>query len=159
MSGGEIRVRRARTSDIPHMVELWKEYMEFHRKADTLYTPTKDAPKQWARWAAENIASRESCVLVAETNGNLAGFSLSEIARRPPVMRKQRYGAILDLAVTESFRRQGVATRLFEETKRWFNKHRIDRIELRVLTNNPVGAAFWRRMGFRTYLEVQFVDV
>jgi ribosomal protein S18 acetylase RimI-like enzyme len=159
MSGSEIIVRRAKDEDVPQMVELWKEYMEFHRKVDAVYTVADDAPQRWAEWLAEHLASEESFVLVAESGSSLVGLSLAEITHRPPVLRKQRYGAILDVAVTERFRRRGVATRLLEHTKQWFREHGIDRIELRVLSANPAASAFWRRMGFKTYLEVQYFDL
>ena len=159
MKGNEIIVRRAKPKDIPHMVELWKDYMEFHRNVDALYTSTEDAPQKWVIWAAECIASKESCVLVAESGGRLVGLSLAEITQRPPVMRKQRYGAIVDFAVSEHFHRKRIGTRLFEDTKQWFHNHGIDRIELRVLSGNPAALAFWRQMGFKTYIEVQYLDL
>jgi GNAT superfamily N-acetyltransferase len=120
---------------------------------------TDDAPQRRSEFVAEHIAAEQSCVLVAESGPELVGMRLSEISFRPPVMRNPTYGAILDLAVTERSRRRGIGTLLFEKTKAWFGEHGINRIELRVLTHNPVASTFWERRGFRTYIEVRYLDL
>jgi GNAT superfamily N-acetyltransferase len=159
MSQNQIVVRRAAAKDIPAMVELWKEYMEFHRAAGSPYAMKDDGPKRWAESASEHIASDKSCVLVAESSGRVIGMAVSHVTRRPPVIKQDRYGTIVDVAVTERFRCKGIGQRLFEETKKWFSDHEINRIELRVLTSNPTASAFWRQMGFKPYIEVRYLNL
>ena len=153
-------VRRAASGDVPAMVELWWEYMEFHRSRDPYYAITRDARGCWSRYVRGHLRSRNSLVLVAEVSGRIAGFCLAEVAHRPPVMKSaRRYGAILDLAVTARDRRSGLGRRLFEECSGWFAARGLRRMELRVAGTNPVAGAFWKKMGFRPHVEIRSAPI
>jgi GNAT superfamily N-acetyltransferase len=105
------------------------------------------------------LRSRKTRVAVAELGGRLVGFCSAQVSVRPPVMRDRKYGAIVDFAVTRTARRKGVGRRLFAECKRWFLHQGVRRIELRVVPRNAHATGFWRAMGFRPYVEVQFLEL
>jgi ribosomal protein S18 acetylase RimI-like enzyme len=69
------------------------------------------------------------------------------------VLKNPRFGHVLDMMVAEQYRRRGVATRLYDETVKWFKKRGLERVELQVATSNQESQAFWHQMGFSDYLK------
>lgn len=149
-------IRRGRAADVRKLEPLFREYMEFHRRRDSIYALSKDAPKAWSRYVRRRLRAGRYLLLIAEVSGRIVGFATSEIAMRPPVFRSVRYGMIGDVAVTRRFRRKGIATLLVRECRRWLFSQGVRRVELRVLVRNAVSRAFWRKMGFRPYIEVHY---
>jgi ribosomal protein S18 acetylase RimI-like enzyme len=155
----DLTIRRAQAADLPEIAGLWWEYANHHRRKDPIFTVTPHARADWSSWMRKLLRSRKTLVLVAQSGGRLVGFSSAQVSSRPPVMKYRSFGAIFDFAVTQKARRKGVGRRLFGECKRWFLGRGIHRIELRVVPRNPQAAGFWAALGFRPYVEVQFLEV
>jgi GNAT superfamily N-acetyltransferase len=96
---------------------------------------------------------------VAKCNGRIAGHSLAFISEYPPVLTIKRYGLFQDLAVTADYRKCGIGESLFDKTLKWFREHGIERIEVRVSVHNELSTAFWRKMGFKPYLETLYMEI
>ena len=45
------------------------------------------------------------------------------------------------------------------DTKEWFKKRGLKRVEISVLKRNPISSKFWDKMGFDTYLERRFKKI
>jgi GNAT superfamily N-acetyltransferase len=146
-------------ADLPALVELWAEYAEHHRRKDPVFEVTPNARASWSSWVRKLLRSRKTRVWVAEISGRLVGFCSAQVSVRPPVMKHRRYGAIFAFAVTGNARRKGIGRRLFAACRSWFRRQGIRRVELRVVPRNPHAAGFWRRMGFRPYVEVHFLEL
>ena len=155
----DLNVRRATAADLPALLDLWGEYAEHHRRKDPIFAVALNSRASWSRWMRKLLRSRKTRVLVAEVGGRLVGFCSAQIGRRPPVMKDRNFGAIFDFAVTRDSRRKGVGRRLFDECRKWFLQEGLRRLELRVVPRNPQAAGFWRRMGFRPYVEVHFLEL
>ena len=153
MKNPRINIRKAVKNDIPAMVELWKEMMDFHKECDRFFSRTATAHKGWVEFITTHISNNNSCVLVAERNGRIVGHCLAFTEKYPPVLKTKRYGLFQEIAVAANHRRCGVGERLYNRTLKWFRKHRIKRIEVRVSVRNELSTAFWRKMGFKPYLE------
>jgi GNAT superfamily N-acetyltransferase len=149
----QIKIRKAGQRDIPAMVELWKEMMDFHKERDKFFTLRAGTDKKWFKFITGHISSTKSTVLVAEHNGRLVGHCLTFISEYPPVLTTKRYGVFQEIAVTADYRRSGIGQRLVEEMLKWFRKRRITRLEVRVSVFNEISTAFWRKMEFKPYLE------
>ena len=152
-------IREAVQSDLQTVVELWKEYMDFHADRDPLLRRSATCHQLIVEEFHERVSDDKSLLLVAETNGVLVGTCLARIAKRPPVFEKLEYGFISDLAVTQSHRRSGIGERLLQQAKEWLAANGIDRIELRVVVSNEVASAFWRKMGFKPYMETLCLEM
>ena len=103
-----------------------------------------------ARFLRGHFGARDKRCLVAEVDGELAGYLLASVAERPRAFRDRRYGHVSDLFVAEAQRQRGVGAALVEEACRWFASRRIRRVQLLADAKNVPGIAFWRRMGFET---------
>jgi ribosomal protein S18 acetylase RimI-like enzyme len=155
----EVVVRRATKGDVPALAGLWMEYAEHHRRKDAIFTVARGARARWKRWVRKLLRTRNVRVWVAERRSVPVGFCSARIDLRPDVMKERRFGAVLDFAVTRASRRKGSGRRLFGECLRWFGSRGIRRVELRVVPSNREAKGFWRRMGFRPYVEVQFLGI
>jgi ribosomal protein S18 acetylase RimI-like enzyme len=145
-------VRKAVPADLDAIVALWREFMDFHAQRDTHLARSADGHERFKEFVGERLASDDSCVLVAEQDGEVVGYCLTMLAKAPPVLEDRDYGTVCDLAVTERCRGGGVGARLYRAAEAWLAQRGIRRIEVRVLVANEVSTAFWRKMGFEPYV-------
>ena len=112
-------------------VESWKEHMEgFLRRV-----LTKD--------------DYHARVLTA--NGNLIGFILCGMSEEP-TYEKGRIGYIADCYIIPELRRHGLGRKLVEDARSILKTAGADTIQLNVLAKNDAAVAFWKQMGFSTYM-------
>ncbi|PIE34599.1 hypothetical protein CSA56_07355, partial [candidate division KSB3 bacterium] len=129
----EVVIRRALKSDLDTIGELWQEFMDFHKDRDLHLARSGDGHERFKEFIAGHMELETSCVLSAETHGNVVGYCLSSLAKNPPVFESLDYGTVLDLAVTSRFRRNGIGEKLYRSAEAWFRSLHIDRIEIRVV--------------------------
>lgn len=154
MKDQSLFIRKSTEDDIAAIVDLWKEFMDFHAARDRHFARSEDGHERFAEFISGRLESKISCVLVAEQNQDIVGYCLAMVAKYPPVFLCQEYGSISDLAVTAKCRREGVGEALVQGILAWFAERNIQRIEVRVAVSNEVSTSFWRKMGFEPYLEI-----
>ena len=142
----------ADTTHIREILEVWKEFMDFHKDIDPVFARSKDGHITMGEHLHDLIQSEEAQVLVALDKGHVVAYSIAEIHNRPPVFQYRAYGAISDLAVKSDYRRRGIGEKLLHTMFAWFESHSMDRIELRVASKNEVGYSFWKKHGFQDYM-------
>ena len=147
------RIRPARASDIPAIVELWIELMDFHAERDPWFRRSADGHIGFAEHLANCSDDVRYVLLAAELDGRVVGYSLAEIAQRPPAFAEREHGFITDMAVTAECRRLGIGTRLADETIRRLRERGMKTIVLRYASATEVSRAFWGKMGFQPYME------
>jgi GNAT superfamily N-acetyltransferase len=139
----DIEIRNATKEDLDEIVELWKEFMDFHRDKD------RDGHKKFKDFLSENLDDPDWLVMVAIEADRPVGYLMATVLEYPPVFETKRHGFVQDVAVTEVARRHGVASALFEWAERWFRQRGLTRIELNVAACNEISQSFWKRMGFK----------
>ncbi len=154
-----MEVVKARKSDIPAILEIWKELMDFHVPFDSRYTLSDDAEESMGKNLARLIAAEDALVIIAVENTKPMGFGIARIDKYPPVFVKQTCGTIEDLAVSSEHRRKGLGELMVKEVLDWFRFRGIDRVELRVASMNTVGYSFWRKHGFTDYMHIMYRDL
>lgn len=150
-----MKIRTAVPEDTPRVLDLWKEFMDFHGERDPAFIRSATGHEGFGVFLEENMKSETAHVLVADDGDGLFGYCLARIAERPPVFDIRRYGQILDLAVSGPRRRSGVGETLLGEALTWFKKQGVSRVEISVSTANEVATSFWEKHGFKTYLETR----
>ncbi|MBW2181873.1 MAG: GNAT family N-acetyltransferase [Deltaproteobacteria bacterium] len=108
-----IKYREATKQDIPKIIELWKEFIEFHKARDTFFSQSKEGPNNFGTFILENLRKEDAVVYVAEINGGVVAHILATIQDYPPVFDIKQYGLVNDLAVASAYRRSGIGTHLF----------------------------------------------
>ena len=154
-----MEVVKARKSDIPAILEIWKELMDFHVPFDSRYTLSDDAEESMGKNLARLIAAEDALVIIAVENTKPMGFGIARIDKYSPVFIKQTCGSIADLAVSSGHRRKGTGELMLNEMLDWFQSQGIDRVELRVASMNTVGYSFWRKHGFTDYMHIMYRDL
>jgi GNAT superfamily N-acetyltransferase len=152
-------IRPATRRDIPAIVALWEEVMDFHRARDPFFTRAHHGSDIFARFVEENIRNDAACVLVATVDGTIVGYCQGMLDRHPPALAESDFGQILDFGVTAEHRRAGIGAQMFQALREWFRREGIRRVEVRHSTCNEIGARFWPKMGFKPYLQTLFMEV
>jgi ribosomal protein S18 acetylase RimI-like enzyme len=154
----QITIRKATAKDAPAILELWKELMDYHKKLDPIFTRATSGHKRFAEFLTNHIDGNDSCVFVAMDGKNPVGYCLIKISNYPPVLEKQQYGELANLAVTKKYRQRGIGKRLVKKVRHWCAKRGISRIEARYSTENQAAAGFWAKVGFSPYLKSTFLE-
>ena len=152
----DIVIRPATEADLPEMLKLWREMMDFHARWDARFRPgpAPDAEEAWTKYLREDIwTSDRWCLLVAEIDDRLVGQIGGVLRDPPPVFESGTYGYVTDIVVDPQTRRRGVGRALFRGLEAWFHERGVSHLELQVLRRNPASQAFWRAMGCTDFID------
>jgi ribosomal protein S18 acetylase RimI-like enzyme len=155
-------VRPAAEKDIPQMVRLWREMMDFHAEVDPRFRPlpSPEGEEVWARYVRESVLNDDDwCVFVAEEGGRLIGQIMGVLREPYPVFEPGRYGYLTDVAVDAAARRRGVGRALFASAKEWLRERGADHVELRAAHRNAISQSFWREMGCTDYMAILWCNL
>jgi ribosomal protein S18 acetylase RimI-like enzyme len=155
----EIIIRQAVAEDVPSILEIWKELMDFHKELDVIFSRSATGHEKFEEYVMKNIQNEDFDVVVAVDGENLVGYCMAKISEYPPVLEEQRYGDIENIAVMEKYRRSRIGERLLDEVRKWCLEKGIHRVEAKVSKFNKVSTGFWAKMGFRPYLESVFLEI
>ena len=146
-------IREATKEDVPNILPVWRELMEFHAERDPYYVTCDGAEEAFAKYVLENIEKDDACVFVTQKNDEIVGYCQCLVVKTPPVFELKQFGNIADTTVLEKYRRNDIGEQMVERAMEWFQSKGLTRIEVRVAVSNEVSTQFWRKMGFSTYLE------
>jgi len=158
----EFIIRPGTEDDLPEMLRLWREMMDFHARLEPRFRPLPPpaGEQAWEKHLREGVWGNESwCVFVAEADGRLIGQIMGVLRDQLPVFEPERYGYVTDVVVDPAARRHGVGRALFEALKAWFCERGVSHLQLGVAHNNPVSQAFWRAMGCTDYTDILWCDL
>ena len=154
----QVVLRKATLQDIPVIVGLWKEMMDFHTKRDSFFTRAVNGEEVFSQFVEKNINSETACVYVAIVDSKIVGYCQGLLEKPPPVLTETDYGRILDFAVTADYRRTGVGGKMCRTLKDWFALKGVHRLEVRHSEFNKISSRFWPKMGFKPYLKTLFME-
>ena len=151
-------LRRATPNDIPAIIELWKEMMDFHKKRDPFFKRAVDGEQVFSQYLEKNIDSETACVYVAIVGGTIVGYCQGTLEKHPPILIATDYGQVLDFAVAADYRRTGVGERLCKALQGWFVLKGVHRLEVRHSEFNEAASRFWAKMGFKPFLKTLYKE-
>jgi len=155
----QVNIREAVIEDVPAIIEIWKELMDFHKELDAIFSRSATGHERFAEFLMSNSDKEDSCVLVAADGEHIVGYCQATISKYPPVLVREKYVEIFDIAVTEKYQRQGIGRMIIDSLRRWYADKDVDRIELKYLTSNKSAEEFWTKMGFKPYLKTAFLEI
>jgi ribosomal protein S18 acetylase RimI-like enzyme len=148
----------ATDSRVFEIVELWKEFWDYHQKMDPqFFVMSEDGPSKFEEYLRGLIKSDDAQVLVVLDEGQIVAYSIAEICKRPPLAKHVEYGFISHLCVKLEYRRKGLGKRIVDKILEWFKSRQIDRIELSVVAKNQIAYSFWKKQGFEVFLHRMFL--
>jgi len=151
-------LRKATVNDIPAIIELWKELMDFHKKRDPFFTRAADGEEVFSQYMEKNINSETACVYVAIIGGTIVGYCQGVLEKHPPILVETDYGHVLDFVVAADYRRTGVGERLCKALLGWFVLKGVHRLEVRHSEFNETASRFWAKMGFKPFLKTLYKE-
>ncbi len=144
--------RNAVQADYEPLCRLWDEVDRLHRQHLPHVYRRPDGPvREWAYFAGL-LRDENYALFLAEAAGALVGFVhvLTAQSREIPLLVPRRFAVVDNLVVTESARRQGVASMLVEQAEGWAREQDLSEIELTVYEFNRGAIALYEKTGYET---------
>ena len=141
MSDGRVKIRSAEAADLDRLVSLLAAL--FSIEEDFVF----DEPRQ-RRGLALILKNERSCVLVAETDGQVVGMCTGQL-----LVSTAEGGLSLlveDVVVDEPWRGRGVGRLLLAAISDWARANKVSRLQLLADRKNIPALDFYRSLGWQT---------
>jgi ribosomal protein S18 acetylase RimI-like enzyme len=145
-----VTVRAAEARDMPAIADLAGKLVRQHFAFDAqrfMLIPNVEAG--YARFFNSQLASPETLILAAELDGAVIGYAYARLEPKDWNNLLDACGALHDIFVAESARRQGVARRLLEAVRDRLKAKGAPRVVLHTASKNQSARAFFAALGFR----------
>ncbi len=157
-------IRKAKIKDIQQIAQSAVELLKHHANLDPYFAPINNAKDIYTQHFKRCIYAPKKQLLVAEHNGEFAGYALIEITSRPPVLKVKSMGVVNDIFVLEKFRKKGIGKELFDGMLDWIKNKKskrepLDYIELSVNIKDAVSQKAWAKYGFKEYMSKQRMKI
>lgn len=150
---GDIRVEVGQERDLPEVVRLWEQLMDEHASFDHHFRRRALSGLYLRQSLMAQLTQPEHLLLVVRRRGQAVGFLTAQVLRAP-LFHTSRIGQIVDVFLLPEHRSQGMGEKLVELSMEWFVAMDLSQIDLNVAIDNVVGQGFWKKHGFRPYLNV-----
>ena len=143
-------VRFAKEKDIERVNELRKQVNDIHVEGrPDIFKPGFGTE---IRDVAERFIQKENKdIIVAIRDDEICGMLCVEVVNKPesPYSKARSYYNVVEVAVDEKYRQQGVGRELFEFIKTDAARRGLDKIELDVWEFNESAIEFYKAVGFK----------
>ncbi len=154
----QVTIRHAREADIPSVVRLQHQMMDYHEALDPRFAHRDDVSEGFAKWVGELIAKDDAAVIVAETDGQVVGYTIG-LHQQSPALDPPDHGFVSDICVEAECRQRGVGAALFAKLKEWFRSRGLTVAWANVACENPVSQRFWRGQGGTDWQDILHFDL
>jgi ribosomal protein S18 acetylase RimI-like enzyme len=148
----EVKFREWKSEDFEQIADLWLELATYVNPMDGFYQISPEAKKNYKKYLSRVYGDRNAVVFVAEFGEELVGFAMGRINRNPAVVIPEAVGYIENVFISENQRTSGIGTVLCTRLLEWFKNRGVSHVELFYQIENDAAAAFWKKMGFTTWL-------
>lgn len=139
-------VRIANNNDSERLTELFVELHRYHveMKPETFIMPDRE---WFSERISEILSDKEQTVLVYD-DGEINGYAVVKIIDVNTEEKIPRRVCYIDcFAVSESCRRRGIGTELFNAAKVFGKEHGCTYVQLGVCASNAAAVKFYEKMG------------
>ena len=152
-------IREANVDDIPSIVDLWEEMMNFHIQKSSIYEIKADARQIYEFYLKNILKSHKSIILVCEIKNKVVGYLMAEESQLPPVYKEDKIGTIVEICITEKHRNKGIGEELVAEIEKWFINKDITTIECVISDFNEISKGFWFKNKYTPYNLICFKKI
>lgn len=149
-------VRPATLDDVDRAALLGAEIVRYHHSVDpTRFFLPADVEQGYAWWLRQEIERAEAVVMIAEREGVVVGYCYGALEDRDWSVLLDAHGAVHDIYVVESERRNGVARALIRAVITKLEELGANIIVLSAMVQNEPAQRLAASFGFRpTMLEM-----
>ncbi len=151
-------IRTARETDLDAISVLAGQLVRQHHLWDPgRFMLIEPVEKGYRQWLPSQLADPSMLILVAETEGQVAGYLYGGLEPRDWKSLRDASGFVHDLAVSPVFRRKGIARALMLEAMARLKANGATQVGLCTAVQNSDAQALFTALGFRsTLLEMTF---
>lgn len=143
-------VRDMKGADLEVVGALAERLVLLHHEWDTTrFFTTPDIANGYRRYFRSLLKDENTLLLVAERNGEVAGYLYGSMEGRDWAKLLDVHGAIHDVLVADAHRWHGVAKALMAEAKARFTAKGAKKLVLYSAQSNVEGQTLFRSIGFR----------
>ena len=156
MNGG-LAVRAATPADLSALGRLGALLVQMHHELDReRFIPASPRTEQgYASWLGSQLENPQVIILVAERDGDILGYSYSEIEGPDYMSLRGPAGVLHDIVVDPARRRNGVGRQLLEATLEALAFRGAPQVVLWTAARNEGAQRLFAGLGFRqTMLEM-----
>jgi ribosomal protein S18 acetylase RimI-like enzyme len=148
--GNSIVIREGRIRDAEKTLPIWDQFMEYHKRISGFdFEMVENAGEMWVKYFIRHVRSRIRKAIVAERDGEIVGFLLGEIQKRPPIFVSSRQGYVGSIGVLERYRSQGIGSRLLDAFSKWARGKAMPYVMLNVAVENDAARHLYKKLGFQ----------
>lgn len=151
----KVTIREAHPEDLPAMVPLWQQLMDFHEDLEGTYNLVDDAVERWTKYISPKFDDDNWHILVAELGGKLVGYTAVIVQDYPPVFIATRHGFVETISVDEAHRGKGIGKKLVAAAEVWLQSRGVPEVNVRIDERNPASKAMFASRGFEPWVVVR----
>ncbi len=155
-----MEIRFAKKNELEEVNRIRKQVSDLHSKGrPDIFYPEFEG--EIVNCIYDIFEDETKKIIVALENGEICGMAvIQEIHKAAGVYQKARdYIEVDQFGVNDTFRRQGVATKLVDFIKEYASKKGFPKLELNMWEFNQDALAFYEAVGFTTYRRYMELDV
>lgn len=151
-----LQIRKATVRDLPKIAVLAGQLVRQHSAFDAkrfLFIENPESGYEW--WFGKELTNKKALILCAKLDGQIVGYAYARLEPRDWNALLDVHGALHDILVADSARRQGVGKQLLQRTFAELRKRGAPRVVLHTAIKNRAAQKLFASVGFRqTMLEM-----
>jgi ribosomal protein S18 acetylase RimI-like enzyme len=151
VSHTQVTVRRAVAADVPGLGRLGALLVRTHHELDSarFIAAGPRTEQGYASWLGSQLENPQVIILAAEQEGNVLGYSYSEIEGPDYMSLRGPAGVLHDIVVDPAHRREGVGRVLLEATLEALASRGAPQVVLWTAARNEAAQQLFAKAGFR----------
>ena len=147
----EIHIRKLTAADdLSAVLSLCKAFFaEYKTHHEELFDTDDLRDEHLSERFLDSITSENRSTIIAFVDDAIVGYASIAVRDQPDFYKVKHVGRISGLMVEPAFRRQGIATLLLREARRWFQKKAVEYFTVYTATANTPAVEFYRRCGMQ----------
>ncbi|HZI40074.1 MAG TPA: GNAT family N-acetyltransferase [Gemmatimonadaceae bacterium] len=126
---------------------LVRTHWEFDKKRFMRATPHMD--EGYGHFLGTQLDDADVCVLVAERDGEVVGYTYAAVEGRDWMSLRDRAGVLHDIIVDPAAREHGVGRLLLDATLAFLKERGVPRVVLSTAEQNSAAQRLFEKAGFR----------
>jgi len=147
-----MHVRPAVIKDMPELIQLGKQLLNYHVWLDRDYYLLEDNfDTEFRLWLMDQLGPSTRLLLVAVDKDKITGFISGFIKALYPWFKTKSVGHVSYMYIDSAYRRRGIGKLLESSSVAWFKSKNVSYIELYVEEKNMVGQKAWTSYNFQPF--------